>query len=36
VLLRVEDYRTVALPAEIPADIRMPLAAVMDGIGDDR
>jgi hypothetical protein len=31
VILRVEDYRTVALPAELPEDIRVPLEAVMAG-----
>jgi NAD(P)-dependent dehydrogenase (short-subunit alcohol dehydrogenase family) len=36
VILRVEDYRTVALPADLPDDIRVPLAAVMDDIGEGR
>jgi hypothetical protein len=33
VILRVEDYRTVALPADLPEGIRMPLEAVMAGRG---
>jgi len=36
VILRVEDYRTVALPAGLPEDIRAPLEAVMAGRGEDR
>ncbi|HEX6856152.1 MAG TPA: SDR family NAD(P)-dependent oxidoreductase [Streptosporangiaceae bacterium] len=36
VILRVEDYRTVALPAGLPAGIRVPLEAVMAGRGEDR
>lgn len=36
VILRVEDSRTVALPAELPADIRRPLETVMSDTVADR
>ena len=36
VILRVEDYRTVALPAELPEDIRQPLEIVMADTGEAR
>jgi hypothetical protein len=34
VILRVEDYRTVALPAELPDDVRRPLETVMSDPGE--
>ena len=36
VILRIEDYRTVALPAELPDDIRKPLEVVMADAGESQ
>jgi len=36
VILRIEDYRTVALPAELPDEIRKPLEVVMADAGESR
>jgi hypothetical protein len=34
VIVRVEDYRTVALPGTLPADVRGPLQSVMSDADD--
>jgi hypothetical protein len=36
VILRIEDYRTVALPAELPDEIRKPLEVVMADAGESQ
>jgi hypothetical protein len=36
VILRIEDDRTVALPAELPDEIRKPLEVVMADVGESR